>query len=131
MSKFAACLEELEKTALFERLVRLGATSIPGTPQLLMKHRSPGELRALQGAVETGWNKRVTAPLMGAMEGPLNRLPKGKIQSGARWVAQSLAEDPVGMSLAKAVPIPGASVLYAGAKKGLEKVIDRVAPLRG
>jgi hypothetical protein len=128
MNKFAACFAELEKTALFERLVRLGATPIKGTPQWLMKNRSPQELKALQGSVEAGWNKRVTQPIMNAAEGPLSKLPKGKIQSGARWVAQSIAQDPVGMTLAKAIPVPGASMLYAGAKKGLERVIDRVAP---
>ena len=131
MSKFAACLMELEKTALLERLVRLGATPIPGTPKLMMKSRSPDELKALQGSVEAGWNERVTQPIMNVAEGPLSRLPKGKIQSGARWMAQSMAQDPVGMTLAKAIPVPGASMLYAGAKKGLEKVIDRVAPLPG
>lgn len=131
MSKFAACLVELEKTALIERLVRLGATPIPNTPKLLMKHRSPGELRSLQNSVESGWNKRITQPILNAAEKPLSKLPKGKIQSGARWVAGAIAEDPVGMALTKALPVPGASMLYAGAKRGLERVIDKVAPLRG
>lgn len=129
MNKFAACLAELEKTALLERLVRLGATSIPGTPKMLMKNRSPGELRALQGAVEAGWNKRVTAPIMRAAEHPISKLPSGKIQSGARWVAQRIAEDPIGMGIAEMSPVPGTGLLYQGAKKGLEKVIDRFAPL--
>lgn len=129
MNKFAACLDELEKIALFERLVRLGATPIKGTPELLMKSRSPSELKALQDAAEAGWHKRVTNPIMGVAEKPLSKIPPGKLQDGARWVAQSLAQDPVGMSLAKAVPIPGVSVLYAGAKKGLEKLIDRLAPV--
>jgi hypothetical protein len=129
MSKFAACLAELEKTALLERIVRLGATPIKGTPQWLMKNRSPAELKSLQDSVAAGWNKRVTQPIMDVVEKPLSKLPKGKIQSGARWVAQSIAQDPVGMTLAKAVPIPGASLLYAGAKRGLERAIDHVAPL--
>lgn len=129
MNKFASCLVELEKIALLERLVRLGATPIPGTPKLLMKNRSPAELKALQGAVETGWNKRVTDPIMRMAEGPLSKLPAGKLQNGARWVARQVAEDPVGMGLANAIPIPGATLAYQGAKRGLEKVIDRVVPL--
>lgn len=129
MRKFAACLEALEKTALIERLVRLGATPIPGTPQLLMKNRSPAELKALQGAVESGWNQRVTDPIMRMAEKPLSRLPAGKLQNGARWVAKQVAEDPVGMGLANAIPIPGATLAYQGVKRGLEKVIDRFAPL--
>ena len=129
MNKFASCLAELEKIALLERLVRLGATPIPGTPKLLMKNRSPAELKALQGAVETGWNKRVTDPIMRMAEGPLRRLPAGKLQNGARWVAKQVAEDPVGMGLANAIPIPGATLAYQGVKRGLERVIDRVAPL--
>lgn len=129
MKKFAACLASLEKTALLERIVRLGATPIPGTPRLLMKSRSPSELKALQGAVESGWNKRVTEPIMRAAEGPLSHLPAGKLQSGARWVAKQVAQDPVGMTAANLVPVPGATLLYQGAKRGLEKAIDRIAPV--
>jgi hypothetical protein len=129
MSKFASCLAELEKIALLERLVRLGATPIPGTPKLLMKNRSPAELKSLQGAVESAWNSRVTNPIMRAAEGPLSRLPAGKIQNGARWLAKQVAEDPVGMSLTNAIPIPGATLAYQGVKRGLEKAIDRFAPL--
>lgn len=129
MNKFAACLLELEKTALFERLVRLGATPIPGTPQLLMKNRTPQELKALQGAVESGWSKRVTDPIMRVAEKPLSKLPPGKIQTGARWVAQQVAQDPVGMTLANAIPVPGATLAYQGVKRGLERAIDKLAPL--
>lgn len=129
MSKFAACFAELEKTALLERLVRLGATPIKGTPQLLMKSRSPGELHALQNAVESGWNHHVTDPILRAVEKPLSKLPAGKLQRGMRGIAHSIAEDPIGMGTVSALPIPGASLLYHGAKKGLERVIDRFAPI--
>jgi hypothetical protein len=129
MSKFSACLAELEKTALFERLVRLGATPIKGTPQLLMKNRSPAELHALQGAVESGWNHHITDPLMRLSEKPLSKLPAGKLQQGARGIAHSIASDPIGMGAASALPVPGAAVLYQGAKRGLEHVIDRFAPV--
>lgn len=129
MNKFAACLEALEKTALIERLVRLGATSIPGTPRLFMKNRSPAELKALQGAVESGWNRRVTDPIMRVAEKPLSKLPPGKLQTGARWMARQVAEDPVGMTISNAIPVPGATVAYQGVKKGLEKAIDRFVPI--
>lgn len=132
MSKFGACLNELEfaKTALLERIVRLGATPIPGTPKLLMNSRSPAELSALQNSVEAGWNRRVTEPIMRVAEKPLSKIPPGRVQSGARWMAQQVAQDPVGMTISNAIPIPGATVAYQGMKRGLEKVIDRFAPLK-
>lgn len=130
MSKWDACLVELEKTALLERIVRLGATPIPGTPRLFMKNRSPEELRALQNTVESGWNKKVTEPIMRVAEKPLSKIPPGRLQTGARWVAQQVAQDPVGMALTNALPIPGATVAYQGVKRGLEKAIDRFSPLR-
>jgi hypothetical protein len=126
---FDACLNELEKTALFERLVRLGATPIPGTPKLLMKSRSPQELKTLQHSVESGWNKRVTDPIMGVLEKGIKRLPEGKVQSAARWHAKGIAQDPIGAVLTEPIPVPGASLAYRGLKRGLEHAIDRVAPL--
>ncbi len=105
------------------------ATPIKGTPKLLMRSRSPSELADLQGAVQQGFERRVTQPLMDLAEKPISKLPKGKLQSGARWMAQRIADDPVGMALVEAVPVPGGSFLYQGAKKGLERAIDRFAPL--
>jgi hypothetical protein len=131
MTPFQACLEELTKTALLERLVRLAATPIQGTPKLLMRSRSPGELKALQEGVSAGWNRRVTDPLMRAAEGPISRLPAGKLQSGARWVAHQVAKDPVGMTATQLLPIPGATAAYSGLKRGLERAIDYAAPLAG
>jgi hypothetical protein len=128
---FQHVFDALEKTALFERLVRLGATPIPGTPKLLMKSRSPAELAGLQKSVEQGWNKRVTQPLLNAAERPISTLPHPRLQQGARWMAKQIAEDPVGMTLTKAIPVPGASFLYQGAKRGLEHAIDYLAPLGG
>jgi hypothetical protein len=117
------------KEALIERLVRLGATPIPGTPKLLMPKRSPAELADLQHSVSQGWNDHVTKPLLAHAEPLLTKLPAGRVQNTLRRGAQLAAEDPVGTLLAHAVPVPGAFPAYVGAKKGLEKVIDRVAPL--
>lgn len=121
--------DELSKTAVLERLVRLGATDIPGTPRLLMKQRSPGELAGLQHGVENWWNNKVTSPLMQQAEKGVARLP-AKVQPIARKGAKLVAEDPLGAAATNLIPIPGAHPAYLGAKKGLEHLIDRFAPLK-
>lgn len=123
---YNAMRDELEKIALLERLVRLGATPIKGTPKLVMKVRSPAELKALQGAVESGWSKRVTEPIMRVAERGLQKLPQGKMQSFARKGAKMIAEDPLGGAVT--IAAPGGTV-YPFMKKGLEKLIDAAAPL--
>lgn len=117
------------KTALLERLVRLGATDVPGTPRLLMKKRSPQELASLQQGVENWWGKKVSNPIMGVANKGLSKLPEGKLKNVATTGAKMVAQDPVGAIAANAVPVPGASLAYFGAKRGLEKAIDRIAPL--
>lgn len=117
------------KLALIERLIRLGATDVPRTPRLLMKQRSPHELATLQHGVDNWWNRKVTTPLMGVAEHGLKRLPEGKVQGVARGVAKVVAEDPVGAGLTSVLPVPGIQPAYFAGKKGLERVIDRVAPL--
>jgi hypothetical protein len=127
--EFSFMRQELEKVALLERLVRLGATDIPGTPHLLMKHRSPTELAGLQQAVAHGWDSRVTDPIMRVADKGLRRLPEGKVKSVITGQARNLARDPLGSLATNAVPIPGASLAYQAGKQGLERLIDRVAPL--
>jgi len=118
------------KTALIERLVRLGATDIPKTPRLLMRHRGPGELKALQEGVEHSWGENVTKPLMSVAEKHiLGKIPEGKIRQFATQGAKLLAEDPVGAALTTVAPVPGIQPAYLGAKKGLEKVLDKTFPL--
>ncbi len=117
------------KEALIERLVRLGATPIKGTPKLVMDERSPAELAKLQGAVTEGWDRHVTKPLLSRAEPLISKVPAGRVQNVLRTGARLAAEDPVGALLAHAVPVPGAFPAYLGAKKGLEHVIDKVAPL--
>ncbi len=117
------------KTALLERLVRLGATDVPKTPRLLMKQRSPQELASLQQGVSNWWGKKVSDPIMGVANKGLSKLPAGKVRNLATSGAKLVAQDPVGAIAANAVPIPGASLAYFGAKRGLERAIDRIAPL--
>lgn len=121
----------LEKVALMERLVRLGATDIPNTPRLLMRHRSPGELAALQGSVSQQWNKRVTDPLMRKANLGLSKLPQGKLKSIAEGGARIVAQDPLGAAITNVLPVPGAFAAYTAGKRGLERVIDRLSPLAG
>ncbi len=110
-------------------MVRLGATDVPHTPQLVMRHRSPQELKALQNAVESGWARRVTEPIMGVAEKGIQKLPKGKVQTLARKGARLMAEDPLGNALTNLSPIPGTNPAYLGMKKGLEHAIDKLVPL--
>jgi len=119
----------IDKEALIERLVRLGATDIPKTPRLFMRKRSPKELKALQDAVETGYDKRVTEPIMRRLKPLTEKLPEGKVREKGTAAAKLLAEDPVGGFLAGITPVPASVPTYFGAKKGLEKAIDRAFPL--
>lgn len=129
MPSFSAFGDELEKIALIERLVRLGATDIPGTPRMLMKQRSPQQLGALQNSVAALKNKFQTSPIMSAATPMLNKIPEGRVRNVATTLTRQVAEDPVGMLAAKAIPIPGASLAYAAGKRGLEHVIDRTFPV--
>jgi hypothetical protein len=123
---YRSMADELEKIALLERVVRLGATPIKGTPKLFMKSRSPQELKVLQEAVSAGWDKRVTDPIMRVAEKGLKKLPKGRAERVARKGARLVAEDPLGGAVT--IAAPGGSV-YPFAKKGLERLIDRLSPL--
>jgi hypothetical protein len=115
----------MDKAALLERLVRLGATDVPGTPRLLMRHRTPGELGQLQQSVE-GAFKRVQDPVKQRVGRALSGVPGGKLlQRGANL----LIDNPEALPM-QAVPIPGLTPAYLGAKKGLEHLIDRVAPAK-
>lgn len=117
-----------EKTALIERLIRLGATDIPNTPRLVMKHRNPQELAALQHGVEGWWDKKVTQPIMGGAEKLyLNRMGDGKLKSALTQMTKWTAEDPIGAIATKATPVP--FPVYAAGKKLLERGIDKAFPL--
>lgn len=120
---------ELQKTALLERLVRLGATDVPGTPRLLMRQRSPQELAGLQHGVESWWNRKVSDPILNVAERGVSRLP-GRLQGPARAGARLVAQDPVGTLASNLMPVPGAGPAYLAGKKGLEHAIDKFAPLR-
>ena len=126
---FGVPMPGLTKQAVIERLIRLGATTIPGTPKLVMRHRSPQELAALQHGVESAWNNQVTDPIMRRLEPVANKLPAGRLRDVAIKGAKIVAEDPVGTIASKAIPIPGVTLAYVGAKKGIEHLIDRHYPL--
>lgn len=129
----AAFVDELEKMALAERLVRLGATDIPRTPRLLMRKRSPQELAALQTAVESGWNKRITDPILRKALPAIEKIPEHPvtkpIKAYLRFGTKQIAKDPIGITALQLVPGTGATEGYVGGKIALEKLIDRLAPL--
>ncbi len=109
----------MEKTALIERLVRLGATDVPNTPRLLMKHRSPGELAQLQQGVTNAFGK-IEAPLKQGLGHITSKLP-GKLQGPVRWAGNKAIENPE-------FALPGGGAMVAG-KKLLERGIDKLAPV--
>jgi hypothetical protein len=94
-----------------------------------MRRRSPQELAGLQHGVESWWGSHVSDPLLNVAERGLQKLP-GRLQGPARAGARLVAQDPVGMLASNLVPIPGASPAYLAGKKGLERVIDKFAPIQ-
>lgn len=135
----------LEKTALIERLMRLAATDVehlPGvnklvssTPRMFMRHRSPEELGALQHGVEQFFSKK-QAPVVAAAHGAIGRLPgpfaHPRAQAAMKAVSEGIIRNPELLAF-ELSPLPGSgSVLapaWVGAKRGIERVIDRVAPV--
>lgn len=128
---YSAFVTEMEKRALIERLIRLAATDVPKTPRLLMKHRSPGQLKALQEGVESFSKKNVTDPIMRVAEKGITKLPAGKLQNAVRSGAQMVAKDPIGAVATAPIPIPGVQPAYFAGKKLLERGIDKAFPLSG
>lgn len=117
----------LEKRALLERLVRLGATDVPNTPRLFMRERSPEELSALQHGVDAAFEgvqgplREKATSLIG--KSPLPDAAKKMLGAGAHLLINHPETIPM-----QAVPIPGMTPGYLGVKKGLEKAIDRFSP---
>lgn len=117
----------MKKEALVERLVRLGATDIPNTPRLLMKHRSPEELAHLQQGVTNAF-KRVEDPIKHHVGKLVDKVPGEKVRKVLKGGANLLIDNPETIPM-QAVPIPGLTPGYLGAKRLLEKGIDRFAPI--
>lgn len=119
------------KTATLKEMVRLALKDVPHTPRMLMKKRTSGARAAIGSKVEKAYDAKVTKPLKGVAERALlSKLPEGKGKRIATKVTDALAEDPVGMTAANLVPLPGAAALYLGAKKGVSRMIDAVDPVR-
>jgi hypothetical protein len=137
----AAFAQELEKTALIERLVRLAATDVedlPGvnkviksTPRLFMRKRSPEELGELQHGVQRFFDS-YEQPAIGKAHSLIERLPqatparervKGLLSRGAEAVIKNPE-----LAVTELSPMPGTGLAWLGAKKGLERAIDRFAP---
>jgi hypothetical protein len=120
-------LEAFVKEALLERLVRLAATDVPGTPRAVMKHRTPEELAALQNSI-TGAFQKWEEPAKKAVHGVIDKIPHAGAQRVLKGGANMMIENPEMIPM-QAIPIPGVSLGYLGAKKGLEKGLDRLAPI--
>jgi hypothetical protein len=118
---------KMEKAAIVERLARLALTDIPKTPRLLMRHRSPGELAQVQHGVQ-GAIERLKEPVRRGVGSLTARLPEGRLQRGVSQMANLAIDNPEILPM-QAVPIPGLTPAYLAGKKGLEKAIDKVAPI--
>jgi hypothetical protein len=117
----------MKKSALLERLVRLAATDIPGTPRMVMRHRSPEELAALQHGV-SGAFRKFEDPVKQHVHGVIDKVPHERTRNALKSVSDMMIENPETIPM-KAVPIPGISLGYLAAKKGLERGIDKLAPI--
>lgn len=116
----------LDKEAIIERLVRLGATDIPSTPRLLMRQRSPEELGALQQSVTHAF-QGVENPMKSAVGKLIAHVPHEGAQSVLTKGTNALIENPELLPLS-AVPLPGVAPGWLAAKKGVEKAIDHFSP---
>lgn len=131
----------MEKKALIERLMRLGATDVedlPGvnrfvkkTPRLLMRKRSPEELGQLQHNVQ-GFFDRYEQPAIAKAKTMIDKLPAGtpKRESVTNVLgrgAELMIKNPE-LAVTELSPVPGTGVAWLGAKRGLERAIDRFAP---
>lgn len=122
------------KEALIEQLVRLGATPIKGTPNLLMKNRTPEELAQLEQSVAGGIRK-VEEPL----ERGLNKVlfhpksPLSRLSTGAQYALWGTGREAIKhpeAALLEALA-PGGTILGGGwiaGKKALEHSINRFLP---
>lgn len=136
------------KQALLDRLIRLGATDIPHTPRLFMRHRTPQELGAMQHRVQTALG-RVAEPLRAkgysAVSRVVGKTPawslRGKtlpdtIERAGKWVVDRAVDHPDALALhaaAGVVPIPGVGMAvdlgWVKAKQLAEKLIDKHLPV--
>jgi hypothetical protein len=126
------------KQALIERLVRLAATDVedlPGvkrfvksTPRMVMRKRSPEELAQLQHGVQgffDSYEKPAIAKAKSVIE---KRVSHPKAQKLLTHGAEAVIRNPE-LALTELSPVPGTGLAWLGAKKGLERAIDRLAPV--
>ncbi len=128
------------KTALIERLVRLAATDVedlPGinkivkkTPRLFMRKRNPEELAALQHGVQGFFDSYEQPAIAKARSVIEKRIPASmpRVQKVLTHGAETVIKNPE-LALTEVSPVPGTGLAWLGAKKGLERVIDRLAPI--
>lgn len=126
------------KEALIERLVRLGATDVehlPGikrfvnkTPRLLMRERSPMELSQLQHGVQNFFDRYEQPAIAKAKTMIEKRVPHPKAQKLLSRGAEAVIKNPE-LALTEFSPVPGTGLAWLGAKRGLERTIDRLAPV--
>jgi hypothetical protein len=120
--------DELTKTALLERLVRLGFTDVPGTPRLFMRKRSPQELAGIQHGVESFFN-RYERPAIAKATAAIDKHIKHPTANKVLKKGTELVVKNPELALTELSPIPGTGAAWLGAKKGIERTIDRVAPI--
>ena len=88
------------KQALVERAARLAATPVPGTPKLLMKHRTPAELKQLEDAIKHRMDQ-VEAPLVEKLHRGVDRLisPERRVSLQLPLAAAASVLDPTGSAM--------------------------------
>lgn len=130
------------KQALLERLIRLGATDVedlPGvnkilkkTPRLFMRKRSPEELGQLQHGVQRFFD-RYEQPAIAKAKTMIEKLPQKTpkrefVSKALGRGAEAVIKNPE-LAVTELSPLPGTGLVWLGAKKGLERAIDKLAPV--
>jgi hypothetical protein len=116
------------KVALIERLIRLGFTDVPGTPRMLMRKRSPQELAGIQHGVEKFFN-RYEQPAIAKATGLIDKHVKHPTANKVLKKGTELVVKNPELALTELSPVPGTGAMWLGAKKGIERAIDKVAPI--
>ncbi len=130
------------KQALIERLVRLAATDVedlPGvgrlvksTPRMFMRKRNPEELAALQHGVQRFFDS-YEQPAIAKAKTVIDKLPqktpaRAFVTKNLNRGAELVVKNPE-LAVTELSPVPGTGIAWLGAKKGLERAIDRLAPI--
>ena len=116
----------MEKDALLGEIVRGLLTDIPGTPRGFIREHSPQELAAIQHSINSLGGLKYRAE--DAVHGLADRVFTPRVSGAVKSIASMGIRNPEIIPM-QALPIPGLTPAYLAGKRGLEKGIERIAPV--